>query len=195
MSRIVKKYCKVCQDAGKSEEEYTSHFTRESKDPNAKVICPLLLSLECRFCYKNGHTIKYCPTLKQKGKKEIKINKANIQEKQQKSEFKVINKFSALDYNSEEEDNDEVVKEVKEEEKITYAKVLAKEKPIIQEESKLVQLVKQEKQPKQEKQINLPKVAPWATGKPIFTKSWAAMDSDSEEDEDDEDEEFYEVDF
>ena len=52
--------CKVCKDAGKCEEEYTSHFVRASPDPNAPITCPLLLSLECRFCHKNGHTVNYC---------------------------------------------------------------------------------------------------------------------------------------
>lgn len=58
------KYCKVCHDAGKTEAEYRSHFTRENKSANAKVVCPTLLSQECRYCFKNGHTVKYCPVLK-----------------------------------------------------------------------------------------------------------------------------------
>jgi hypothetical protein len=59
----VKKYCKVCHDAGKSETEYMSHFIRESSLPNSKVVCPTLLSLECRYCSKRGHTVKYCKIL------------------------------------------------------------------------------------------------------------------------------------
>lgn len=62
------KYCKVCQDAGKPEAEFRSHFTRESRDPNSNVTCPLLLALECRYCYKNGHTVKYCPIIKEREK-------------------------------------------------------------------------------------------------------------------------------
>jgi hypothetical protein len=62
------KYCKVCQDAGKSESEFYSHFTRESRDPTSKVTCPLLLALECRYCFKSGHTVKYCPSIKAKDK-------------------------------------------------------------------------------------------------------------------------------
>lgn len=60
-----KKFCKVCQDAGKSESEYTSHFVRDSPGPNGKVICPTLLSQNCRGCGINGHTYKYCPSIKQ----------------------------------------------------------------------------------------------------------------------------------
>jgi len=62
---VSKKFCKVCQDAGKSESEYTSHFVRDSPGPNGKVICPTLLSQNCRGCGINGHTYKYCPTIKQ----------------------------------------------------------------------------------------------------------------------------------
>jgi hypothetical protein len=60
---VAKKFCKVCQDAGKSESEYTSHFVRDSPGPNGKVICPTLLSQNCRGCGINGHTYKYCPTI------------------------------------------------------------------------------------------------------------------------------------
>jgi hypothetical protein len=62
---VVKKFCKVCQDAGKSESEYTSHFVRDSPGPNGKVICPTLLSQNCRGCGISGHTYKYCPSTKQ----------------------------------------------------------------------------------------------------------------------------------
>ena len=55
-----KSFCKVCKDAGKSEEEYTSHFVRATPDKNAPIVCPVLLSIECRFCRKNGHTESYC---------------------------------------------------------------------------------------------------------------------------------------
>jgi hypothetical protein len=61
-----KMYCKVCQDAGKSESEYTSHFVRASPDPDSEVVCPTLLALTCRYCRKDGHTKKYCPVLASK---------------------------------------------------------------------------------------------------------------------------------
>ena len=63
-------YCKVCHDAGKTEKEYRSHSTKDEKN---NIICPTLLSLECRYCYKAGHTIKYCPSNKSKHKYEKKI--------------------------------------------------------------------------------------------------------------------------
>ena len=66
------KYCKVCHDAGKSESEYRSHFIRETRDPNSKILCPTLLAMECRHCFKKGHTVKYCPTIKKFEKGEIR---------------------------------------------------------------------------------------------------------------------------
>jgi hypothetical protein len=34
------------------------------KDRTGKVVCPLLLSQECRYCFKLGHTVKFCQALK-----------------------------------------------------------------------------------------------------------------------------------
>jgi hypothetical protein len=58
-----KPFCKVCCDAGKSEKEYTSHFV---KDRGGDVICPTLLSQECRYCFQPGHTVKFCAVLKKR---------------------------------------------------------------------------------------------------------------------------------
>lgn len=58
-----KPFCKVCQDAGKSEKEYTSHYVRSEPGPNGKVVCPTLLSLRCGYCDGLGHTPKFCPIL------------------------------------------------------------------------------------------------------------------------------------
>ena len=69
------KFCKVCQDAGKPESVYLSHFTRETIDINSKVTCPTLLALECRYCYNHGHTVKYCPILKNKNQEQKQVHK------------------------------------------------------------------------------------------------------------------------
>jgi len=58
-----KPFCKVCCDAGKSEKEYTSHFV---KDRDGEVTCPTLLNQECRYCFRAGHTVKFCPVLKER---------------------------------------------------------------------------------------------------------------------------------
>ena len=52
-----KPYCKVCEDSGKSQKEYTSHFP---KGLNGLVTCPTLLSQYCKKCAKKGHTASYC---------------------------------------------------------------------------------------------------------------------------------------
>ena len=56
----LKPFCKVCQDAGKSESEYTSHFVKDVPGPKGKVVCPTLLSQACRICNETGHTSSYC---------------------------------------------------------------------------------------------------------------------------------------
>ena len=55
-----KPYCKVCYDAGRPEQEYTSHFVKDQPGPQGKVICPTLLNQACRICNKTGHTSSYC---------------------------------------------------------------------------------------------------------------------------------------
>jgi hypothetical protein len=55
-----KTLCVVCRDAGKPEQEYTSHFVKDQPGPNGKVICPTLLNQACRICGETGHTSSYC---------------------------------------------------------------------------------------------------------------------------------------
>jgi hypothetical protein len=57
---VVKPCCKVCKDAGKSAQEYGSHWP---KDKDGATVCPTLLSQECRYCRISGHTVKYCKVL------------------------------------------------------------------------------------------------------------------------------------
>jgi len=59
-------FCKVCKDAGKNEAVYTSHWVRDVPGPNGKVVCPTLLSTQCKYCKATGHIIKFCPKLKGK---------------------------------------------------------------------------------------------------------------------------------
>jgi hypothetical protein len=110
----MKAYCKVCHDAGKPESEYTSHFVRSSPGPAGVVICPTLLTQQCRYCQKDGHTVKFCPTLADRQKKEKKMesrrefenNKTKQQtttgnnSHQQKKTNKPMSTFSALQYSS-----------------------------------------------------------------------------------------------
>jgi len=113
-----KPFCKVCFDAGKSEKEYTSHYPRSSPEPTSKVVCPTLLSQECKYCKKvAGHTASYCPELAKAKKEEVKRQRQQQQEKAKKEEQKakeedakkkktkkIANKFSALDDEDDEEE-------------------------------------------------------------------------------------------
>jgi hypothetical protein len=84
-----KPFCKVCQDAGKPESEYTSHFVRTLPDINGKsiVTCPVLNSTECRYCCQLGHTSKFCPVIEKNEKRNKKDNYAAAQ--YQKSEQRI----------------------------------------------------------------------------------------------------------
>ena len=69
-----KKFCSVCHKAGKTEREYTSHFIKSTPGPNGIVICPTILSSECKFCLQRGHwaSEEHCPALREKKKREKK---------------------------------------------------------------------------------------------------------------------------
>ena len=68
--RNVTKFCSVCHAAGKPESEYTNHFVKSERGVNGVVVCPTLLSQNCRYCKKAGHTVSHCELLKSKQKEE-----------------------------------------------------------------------------------------------------------------------------
>jgi hypothetical protein len=184
----VQKFCKVCQDAGKTESEYRSHFTRETPDPNSRVLCPTLLALECRFCYKKGHTVKYCTTLKNKDsqpKKESRIQK--VESKPQK----MSNAFACLDSDSEDEvlDKEEAFPQLctpitTAPKTQNYAAALTYIAPAPQPT-----IFKAIEKPVAQNLVSQKKVSqvrpPWALNdKKIDQLNWAAWDTDSEDEED-----------
>lgn len=75
-----KPFCKVCHDAGKPESDFNSHYVKSlpDKQGNTKVICPTLLSTECRYCYGLGHTAKFCPLLEARKKTESNYRREEI---------------------------------------------------------------------------------------------------------------------
>jgi hypothetical protein len=113
-----KPFCKVCHDAGKSESEYTSHFVRSDLGPKGKVVCPTLLSLECRYCFEKGHTVSFCAVLK-KQKNADKKTVARIEfaessvQSPLKAPKKATNSFGALDQDSDEEVSKKAKKQTK----------------------------------------------------------------------------------
>jgi hypothetical protein len=63
-------HCNVCQKAGKSKMEYSSHWPSSLVAGKNVALCPLILASECSYCHKNGHFIKFCPVLVEKQKKD-----------------------------------------------------------------------------------------------------------------------------
>ncbi len=200
----IQKFCKVCQDAGKSESEYRSHFTRETRDPNSKVVCPTLLALECRYCFKKGHTVKYCAVLKEKDRAPAPVRKEAPKKAVEKPKGKSTNHnvFAILDSDSEEEVVAPKVQEVKEEfpalssssltrtqsVSANYAAALAKPAPAPETKIWAPRFDDLNESQAKPKAAPAPKVeaksAPWASGvSKASTMNWAAWDSDSEDDE------------
>jgi len=58
-------------NAGKPEQEYRSHYTKNDK---GIVLCPTILNATCTYCKTQGHFKKECPSLKAKEQlKTLKI--------------------------------------------------------------------------------------------------------------------------
>jgi hypothetical protein len=116
-----KPFCKVCHDAGKAESVYTSHCvkTYNIKTGKTDTTCPTLLALECRYCYKSGHTVKFCPVLEQNKKMDVERARdrareqyhAQAQQQQQApAPQRPKNAFAALDEESDDEQQQVQVK-------------------------------------------------------------------------------------
>jgi hypothetical protein len=169
-------YCKVCHDAGKPENEYKSHWV---KDFNGKTLCPVLLNTECRYCFKLGHTAKFCNVL-EKNKKEKESGERRAEPKQQPEKKKIINGFAALHEDSDVEEEQEIQiidssKNIEKTEiKTGWAAIVAKPKA------------------EQKQVITIPTVK-IEVSKPTNTKNWADW-SESEDDDDDEEVDYYQND-
>jgi hypothetical protein len=160
MSSVVvsskKPFCKVCLDVGKQESEYTNHWTKNDK---GKVICPTLLEMMCKYCFKKSHTVSYCPILAKNKKREAFLEKRDSLKNKNKKNINpsktITNLFQALEEDSDdsdlEEDLEEDVKDVEEEDELdppcspvspppsflkpTYASILCKEKKVVNKEA------------------------------------------------------------
>jgi hypothetical protein len=179
----VKKFCKVCHDAGKSEKEYTSHFVRSAPGPNGKVVCPTLLSMECRYCFKRGHTVKFCTLLKSKTQTKTQTTAPSKQKKESKEQpILPTNAFDVLLYESDKEEEDEE---------------MADEFPILGEPVKLASsstfsyadaLAKNNKVTFAEHVVTIPKavIIPKATTTTTIRKKFSWVDCESSSDEEEE---------
>ena len=82
-----KPFCKVCKDAGKTEKEYTSHYTKN----RGVTICPTLLSTICSHCGKSGHIKSYCEEYKKQPQppQQIKSKRCTYCEKNKRPEREI----------------------------------------------------------------------------------------------------------
>lgn len=169
--------CKVCKDAGKSENEYSTHYV---KDLNGQVTCPTLLNQECRFCHRKGHTISHCSELaKRKEKESRQYEKPPLSPP--KKEVKKSNVFAYLEMNSdesEEEDEQEEFPSLNGSKNETARAVKMTSRNIISYAAAAKTIIK----PKVKSQKVWPALAPGQK------KSWTQVcDEDSSDDEDEED--------
>jgi hypothetical protein len=180
MSSVVvstkKPFCKVCLDVGKQESEYTNHWTKNDK---GKVICPTLLEMFCKYCFKKAHTVSYCPVLA-KNKKREAFKESSLTKKNVQPSKTITNLFQALEEDSEDSEEEEEEDIVEFDPpcspvspppsffKPTYASILCKEK-------KVVNLEKEE--------VVQPTLRPVLPLK--RKKMWAECTSDDDMDEDD----------
>jgi len=63
-------FCKFCKDAGKTQSEFTSHYPKDTPGKDGTVVCPTILSNECRYCHTIGHAKSHCPILKEKNSRK-----------------------------------------------------------------------------------------------------------------------------
>ena len=179
-----KTFCKVCQDAGKSEKEYTSHNVRDKSG----TCCPTLLAQECRTCYKKGHTSKYCT--QSKAVAPVEVKPAPKQVKQVKTPVPK-NVFMLLESDSDSEGEKDLKKVIKRTEPapvpqaelkiaqkqvLNYGRIIALAPALVKTEI-IASALKENTAPKKS---HVPMKAPF---------SWAACESDISDISDDEDDE------
>lgn len=179
-------YCKVCHDAGKPEKDYTSHWV---KDLTGKTLCPTLLNTECRYCFKLGHTAKFCGVLA-KNNKEKEKRQVPTKEVRDIPPKKPTNAFSLLQEDSDSEVEEEVIENFPalNSGKVTgpaltgWAAIAAKPKEVVVTIPKVVVESEKAREP-----IPAPSTYVRDLTKPIYTKSWADW-TDSDDDDDEEEE-------
>ena len=118
--KVSKPFCKVCQDAGKEEKVFSSHWV---KDEQGNVCCPTLLSQKCRYCDELGHTTNYCQALKKLKESEQRMatRLASDEVRREREEKRAVvvakplannNKWAALDDGSD-DDEEKPIKIIK----------------------------------------------------------------------------------
>ncbi len=190
--QVYRTFCKVCQDSGKTEREYTSHNVRDAR---GATCCPTLLAQECRNCYKRGHTSKYC-TQKAPAAPGAPVKAPLAREAPREALREALrevvskNLFMCLD-NSDSDSEEEktgpapVPKtdlKVAEKQSLNYGKIIALAPEIVKKEA-VAAFIKETKKTAEKTQAKI--MVAHAPMKAPF--SWANCESDSEGDEDEED--------
>jgi hypothetical protein len=182
-------YCKVCHDAGKT--DYSSHWL---KDKTGKIVCPILLKTECRYCHKMGHTVKYCKVILASSNPTPKLT---LVSKEKKATAKVVpvNSFSVLeDADADEDEYEYHEKEIKEE-------LIQQTKKNVEILTNWVAIAAQPPKvklpvPKKIAPVPVVKPAPWSKAHEnlarIYSRSWADW-SDDEDDDDEYEEDTYKI--
>lgn len=98
-------FCKVCKDAGESEEVYSSHYV---KDRDGNVCCPKLKAIVCPKCGKRGHTRTYCKAPTEKQREEY-IAKATEKKVADKPVAIGASRFACLVVDSDSEDDNKLL--------------------------------------------------------------------------------------
>jgi hypothetical protein len=78
-------FCKFCKDSGKSQREFTSHYTKDKPGKDGKVVCPTILSNDCRYCHKKGHAKSHCALLREKNNRKRLSGPNRFRRRPQKS--------------------------------------------------------------------------------------------------------------
>jgi hypothetical protein len=183
--------CKVCKDAGKSENEYSTHYV---KDLNGQVTCPTLLNQECRFCSRKGHTTSHCSELAKKKEKESRLHTAKPPLSPPKKEVKKSNVFAYLEINSDESESEDE----KDQEFPALAPVSAVQQTSHSSSSYAAMAAKTITEyntaQKLKIQNTVKSATTWAPLAPGQKKSWSQM-NDEDSDEDDEEEQAKEQEY
>lgn len=196
-------FCTVCFNAGKLEIEYRSHYVKSeasgaTKGSSSVVVCPLIKSIECKYCHNTGHTVKYCSMLKEKEKNKGKDSKKQtttvtpVSPKQEQSLGKqVINKLSSAGgyFNNLMDDDEEGVVEESNQTPVRlvkcWAEVAAQPVPTISISRPPVPVSSISTQPVQaQSQLQPPPPTPIGFSFPRISReiSWADYTSDSDDD-------------
>ena len=115
--------CPHCSNLNKYSEVQlpTNHFLRETPAIDSKLVCPVLLATECRYCKGFGHTVSRCPVSAENKRRDTEVARnrqmrddssvaAAALEANRAKQLAKSNHFSALDSDSDEDAHKPVAK-------------------------------------------------------------------------------------